>query len=96
MSGNGRDNKESQTVDPVRELDEVIRLIHFLGKSKPGGFTAALGWAEEKLRDVRETVADHGTVCAGFPGDASLRQGHAESFPQMSNLAVFSSGGTHS
>ncbi len=91
MSGNGHNGEESQAVDPVRELDEVIRLIHFLGKSKPGGFTAALGWAEEKLSAVRETVAEHREVCGGFA--AAPQKGNPEPFPLMSNLAAFYTGG---
>jgi hypothetical protein len=56
MSGNGRGSTVSQDVDPVQDLDEMIRLINFLGKSKPGGFGATLGWVAERLQTVRAAV----------------------------------------
>lgn len=80
-------------MDPVRELDEVIRLIHFLGKSKPGGFTAALGWAEERLCAVREAVAADGPEGGEFAVEGASRGSRAESFPLMSNLAMLYGGG---
>jgi hypothetical protein len=96
MTGNGSASEVSRTVDHVQELDEVIRLIHFLGKSKPGGFTAALGWAEEKLWAVREAVAEPGSVCGNFAADTTARRSHAESFPLMPDLAALYGGGNRS
>jgi hypothetical protein len=46
----------------VRELDEVIRLIHFLGKCRPSGLTATLWWAEERLEAIRNSIHEVSAV----------------------------------
>ncbi len=58
MLGKGTLEGARPFVDPVRELNEVIRLIHFLGRCKPTGLTATLEWAEERLEAIRDRMEE--------------------------------------